>query len=184
MIGSLGVPELLFILVLALLVFGPRKLPEIGRTLGRAMGEFRRATSDLKRTLDVELSSEEREAVLGAGENLARVGIVVDEFGSDAVAVRGIPAAAGAVEPTELLLAVLARLREGVPTAAADLADELISTMACKAAVKAGDPLLREQVADLLAESERLTHAHTCPHGRPTGLVIGYGELERYFKRK
>ena len=59
MIGSLGVPELLFILVLALLVFGPRKLPEIGRTLGRAMGEFRRATSDLKRTLDVELSNEE-----------------------------------------------------------------------------------------------------------------------------
>lgn len=59
MIGSLGVPELLFILVLALLIFGPRKLPEIGRTLGRAMGEFRRATSDLKRTLDVELSSEE-----------------------------------------------------------------------------------------------------------------------------
>jgi len=59
MIGSLGAPELLFILVLALLVFGPRKLPEIGRTLGRALGEFRRATSDLKRTLDVELSSEE-----------------------------------------------------------------------------------------------------------------------------
>ena len=59
MIGSLGAPELLFILVLALLVFGPRKLPEIGRTLGRAMGEFRRATSDLKRTLDVELSTEE-----------------------------------------------------------------------------------------------------------------------------
>lgn len=59
MIGSLGVPELLFILVLALLVFGPRKLPEIGKTLGRAMGEFRRATSDLKRTLDVELSTEQ-----------------------------------------------------------------------------------------------------------------------------
>jgi sec-independent protein translocase protein TatB len=49
----------MFILVLALLVFGPRKLPEIGRTLGRAMGEFRRATTDLKRTLDVEMSTEE-----------------------------------------------------------------------------------------------------------------------------
>ena len=59
MIGSLGVPELLFILVLALLVFGPRKLPEIGRTLGKALGEFRRATSDLKRTLDVELTAED-----------------------------------------------------------------------------------------------------------------------------
>lgn len=59
MIGSLGLPELMFIMVLALLVFGPRKLPEIGRTLGRAMGEFRRATSDLKRTLDVEMSTDE-----------------------------------------------------------------------------------------------------------------------------
>ncbi len=59
MIGSLGIPELLFILVLALLVFGPRKLPEIGRTMGKALGEFRRATSDLKRTLDTELSAEE-----------------------------------------------------------------------------------------------------------------------------
>lgn len=59
MIGSLGLPELMFIMVLALLVFGPRKLPEIGRTLGRAMGEFRRATTDLKRTLDVEMSTEE-----------------------------------------------------------------------------------------------------------------------------
>ena len=59
MIGSLGMPELLFILVLALLIFGPRKLPDIGRTMGKAMGEFRRATRDLKRTLDTELSAEE-----------------------------------------------------------------------------------------------------------------------------
>ena len=59
MIGSLGMPELLFILVLALLIFGPRKLPDIGRTMGKAMGEFRRATRDLKRTLDTEISSEE-----------------------------------------------------------------------------------------------------------------------------
>lgn len=59
MIGSLGLPELLFILVVALLIFGPRKLPEIGRTMGKALGEFRRATSDLKRTLDVEMEMEE-----------------------------------------------------------------------------------------------------------------------------
>lgn len=59
MIGSLGIPELLFILALALLIFGPRKLPEIGKTLGKALGEFRRATTDLKRTLDVELSAQD-----------------------------------------------------------------------------------------------------------------------------
>lgn len=59
MFGPLGLPEILFILVLALLIFGPRKLPEIGRTLGKAMGEFRRATSELKKTLDVEMAAEE-----------------------------------------------------------------------------------------------------------------------------
>lgn len=57
MFGSLGVPELLFILVLALLVFGPRKLPEIGRTLGRGMAEFRKASTDLKRTLNAEVDA-------------------------------------------------------------------------------------------------------------------------------
>lgn len=59
MFGPLGVPELIFILVLALLIFGPKRLPEIGRTLGRAMGEFRRATTDLKRSIDTELSASE-----------------------------------------------------------------------------------------------------------------------------
>ena len=56
MIGSLGLPEILFILLLALLVFGPKRLPEVGRKVGRALGEFRRATGDLKRTIDRELT--------------------------------------------------------------------------------------------------------------------------------
>jgi TatA/E family protein of Tat protein translocase len=59
MFGSLGIPEILFIMVVALLIFGPRRLPEIGRTLGKALGEFRRATSDLKRSIDTELTLEE-----------------------------------------------------------------------------------------------------------------------------
>jgi TatA/E family protein of Tat protein translocase len=59
MFGSLGLPEILFILVIALLVFGPRRLPEIGRTIGKALGEFRRATTDLKRSIDTEVTLEE-----------------------------------------------------------------------------------------------------------------------------
>ncbi|MDX1503424.1 MAG: twin-arginine translocase TatA/TatE family subunit [Thermoanaerobaculia bacterium] len=57
--GPLGLPELIFILVLALLIFGPRRLPQVGRTLGKAMGEFRRATSELTRTLNAEVALEE-----------------------------------------------------------------------------------------------------------------------------
>lgn len=59
MIGSLGLPELAFIFILALLVFGPRKLPEIGRTIGRGMAEFRKATNELKRTINTEIALEE-----------------------------------------------------------------------------------------------------------------------------
>ena len=60
MFGSLGFPEILFILALALIVFGPRRLPEVGRTIGRALGEFRRATGDLKRTFDQETNAFEK----------------------------------------------------------------------------------------------------------------------------
>lgn len=59
---GLGVPELIFILLLALLIFGPKRLPEIGRTLGRGMSEFRKASNDLKRTLNVELALDEQPA--------------------------------------------------------------------------------------------------------------------------
>jgi sec-independent protein translocase protein TatA len=59
--GSLGLPEIIFILLLALLIFGPRRLPEIGRTLGKGMAEFRKASNDLKRTINAELSLEEDE---------------------------------------------------------------------------------------------------------------------------
>jgi len=60
MLGSIGFPEMLFILVVALLIFGPRRLPEIGRTIGQALGEFRRATGELKRSIETEASLEEK----------------------------------------------------------------------------------------------------------------------------
>src|SRR5713101_7840498 len=55
--GPLGMQEMVFIFVLALLIFGPKKLPELGKTLGKAMTEFRRASTELKSTFDQEISS-------------------------------------------------------------------------------------------------------------------------------
>jgi TatA/E family protein of Tat protein translocase len=57
--GSLGLPEIAFIAILALLIFGPKKLPEIGRTVGRGIAEFRRATDELKRSINTELALDE-----------------------------------------------------------------------------------------------------------------------------
>lgn len=61
MFGSIGFPELLLIFIVALLLFGPKKLPEIGKTLGRSMAEFKKATNDLKRTFEEEVEAVNRE---------------------------------------------------------------------------------------------------------------------------
>lgn len=59
MFGSLGIPELILIFIVALIVFGPKRLPEIGKTLGKAMGEFKKATDDFKNTIEREVQVEE-----------------------------------------------------------------------------------------------------------------------------
>jgi TatA/E family protein of Tat protein translocase len=60
MFGSIGGTELLVIMVIALLIFGPRKLPELGRSIGKGLSEFKRASNDLKRSLEEEIDLEER----------------------------------------------------------------------------------------------------------------------------
>ena len=62
--GPVGVPEMVVIFLVALVLFGPKKLPELGRTLGKAITEFRRAQSELKATFDRELQNLERETDL------------------------------------------------------------------------------------------------------------------------
>lgn len=61
MFGPIGMPELLIILTLALIIFGPRKLPELGRSLGKSLGEFKRASNELRNTLDEEIRIEEEQ---------------------------------------------------------------------------------------------------------------------------
>ena len=56
--GSLGMPEILLILVIALIIFGPRKLPELGKTLGQSLAQFRRASEDFKRQWEDEVVME------------------------------------------------------------------------------------------------------------------------------
>ena len=66
MFGSVGVPELIIIFTIALIIFGPRKLPELGRSLGKSINEFKRASNELRSTLDDEIRAEERKAVTPA----------------------------------------------------------------------------------------------------------------------
>jgi len=63
MFGSLGIQEMLLIFGVILIVFGPRRIPEIGRTLGKALAEFRKATDDLKGTIEREVRLEELQKI-------------------------------------------------------------------------------------------------------------------------
>ncbi len=59
MFGSLGVPEMVMIFVVALILFGPRQLPQIGKSIGRALAEFRRASNEFKRTIEDEVAGQD-----------------------------------------------------------------------------------------------------------------------------
>ena len=82
MLGSIGMPELIIIFVIALIIFGPRKLPELGRSLGKSINEFKRASNELKNTLDEEIRVDEaRSADRQRAPEPARPHSVEDEPG-------------------------------------------------------------------------------------------------------
>jgi TatA/E family protein of Tat protein translocase len=81
MFGPIGMPELIVIMVIALIIFGPRKLPELGRSLGRSLNEFKRASNELKHTLDEEIRVEEQRTAEQQRPEQTQAQSTVDEPG-------------------------------------------------------------------------------------------------------
>ncbi|MGE0144898.1 MAG: DNA mismatch repair endonuclease MutL [Planctomycetota bacterium] len=133
----------------------------------------------------VELTPSDKVWVLEQREALAAEGFLVDDFGGRAVAVFGIPAVLARAVPRRLLLDLLGGDREGDlrPRARAAVVERFHS-MACRAAVMAGDRLGDDEIEALLREAATLDHPHNCPHGRPTVLQFSAAELERFFRRR
>jgi len=115
---------------------------------------------------------------------LAQLGLNIEPFGGDTILVSSYPAMLANLNPAEVLRALLERLIAGDKTPdRCDLLDELLHTIACKAAIKAGDRLAPDEITALLEQRHVIDDAHHCPHGRPTALVLTRKDLDRQFKR-
>jgi len=73
MFGNIGVPELIIIFAIALLIFGPKKLPEVGRSIGRALREFRKTSDEIKNKIEEEIQAEEFREIKNDIEDLGNI---------------------------------------------------------------------------------------------------------------
>jgi DNA mismatch repair protein MutL len=132
----------------------------------------------------VELTAEQAARTLEQRQALAECGLGVEDFGGDTVLLTSYPAILGTRSPQVILRAVVDHLtsQDRVPTRE-QLFNDLLSLMACHAAVRSGDRLTPEEVSALVAQRELVDDTHHCPHGRPTALLFSRHDLERQFRR-
>jgi DNA mismatch repair protein MutL len=132
----------------------------------------------------VELPPSQAALVLEQGATLAELGLEVESFGRGTLMLRSYPALLGKRSPKAVLSAVIDYLlsTERVPSRE-QLFNDLLSLMACHAAVRAGDRLTAAAIGELLSQRELAQKSHHCPHGRPTSLRFTRHDLERQFKR-
>ncbi len=117
-------------------------------------------------------------------ELLAQMGIEVTPFGTDSVALHAVPALLRDLDAASFLRDLLDRLAQNeAPNHTEALVHDLLDMMACKAAVKAGDPLTQEEINALMEQRHLVEKSSSCPHGRPTMLRFTKAELNRQFKR-
>tara|TARA_R110002049_G_scaffold4601_5_gene32009 strand:+ start:20421 stop:22373 length:1953 start_codon:yes stop_codon:yes gene_type:complete len=132
----------------------------------------------------VSLTPSERTAALDAKETLSRIGMEIEDFGGETILIHSYPAMLKNASPSDMLRTLLETLMgAGKQPEPIEILNHLLSTIACKAAVKAGDPLSREEVVSLLEQRDLFNDTHHCPHGRPTALFFSRDELDRMFGR-
>jgi DNA mismatch repair protein MutL len=115
---------------------------------------------------------------------LAQIGIEAEPFGPDSIAVQSFPSFLSRLDPATFVMELLERgEQELLDMHGEELLHDVLDMMACKAAVKAGDPLTPPEIEAMLARRSSVDRSSNCPHGRPTTLRLTLKDLEKQFKR-
>ena len=132
----------------------------------------------------VDLSPEAAARALEQRDSLVELGLAVEDFGGGTLLLTSYPVLLGRRSPRAALKAVVDHLlaQDRLPSRAV-LFDHLLSLMACHSAVRAGERLTPEQMAELIAQRHLADDHHHCPHGRPTALLFSRHDLDRQFRR-
>jgi DNA mismatch repair protein MutL len=132
----------------------------------------------------IDLPAEQAATVLEFREQLSELGLDVSDFGGNTILLSSYPTMLSRRPPFEILQGVIDYLvsKDRAPSKEI-LLDHLLATMACKAAVKAGDRLTQEEIAYLLELRKLADDSHHCPHGRPTTLLFSRKQLDKQFGR-
>jgi DNA mismatch repair protein MutL len=133
----------------------------------------------------VDLPHADAARLLARSDELSRLGLEIEAFGSGAVLVRALPAALGAPEPAPLLRDLADELAELEETTALESRlDAVIARLACHGSIRAGRRLNAAEMDSLLRQMEATPRAATCSHGRPTFLKLSKLEIEKLFGRR
>ena len=132
----------------------------------------------------ITLSHKEKDIVRENTSLFKKAGFIFEEFGDNTIRLIGVPSMCMELNTKELFLQILDEIDTVAITASQEKEDKFISTIACKAAVKANMNLNKEEVEKLMDELLVLQNPFTCPHGRPTAIKMTKYELERKFNRK
>jgi DNA mismatch repair protein MutL len=152
--------------------------------LRQSYAERKVATQRLIFPERLECNEDEVALIESHAEALAAMGLECSALGPTTVAVHAVPALLSRAAPERLLRDVLDELAHAGERAFSDAVDMALATMACHGAIRAGDPLSREQAQALLANMDQVDDfAGHCPHGRPVVHSIPFGELERRLGR-
>ncbi len=132
----------------------------------------------------IEVSARDAEFLKGALSALGRLGVGVREFGERTFLLDGLPPFVKAPDARQFVVQLIDELKaSGRAVNTMRLGEEMIAKTVCRHAVKANDPLKREELEVLVEDLRRCAMPYTCPHGRPTLLEFNYRELERRFGR-